>query len=74
MKITAASHNATVASVAIAWLLTQPTITSAIIGASTVDQLTEIMGKEDIVLSKEEKRLLDQVSEWTVDTKLKSAY
>ncbi len=39
----AAEHDATMAQVAIAWLLAQPTVASVIIGANSVSQLTETL-------------------------------
>jgi aryl-alcohol dehydrogenase-like predicted oxidoreductase len=55
------SHNATVAQTALTWLLANPTITSAIIGANTVTQLTETITAADITLSAEEKARLDSL-------------
>ncbi len=52
-------HSATIAQTAIAWQLTNPTITSAIIGANTVAQLTETVKAVDIKLSTEETKLLN---------------
>lgn len=57
----AVSHQATVAQVAIAWLLANPTVTSAIIGANTVDQFAEIVQAADIGLGSAEKSLLDSL-------------
>ncbi len=54
-------HKATVAQTAIAWLLANPTVTSAIIGANTVAQLAETLKAVDINLSPEEKTLLDKL-------------
>ncbi len=58
------AHNATVAQVAIAWLLANPVITSPIIGANTVAQLTDTMGALSVRLSDEEKIALDEMSLW----------
>jgi len=58
------AHNATVAQVAIAWLLANSVITSPIIGANTVAQLTDTMGALRVELSDEEKVTLDEMSSW----------
>ena len=61
----AKSHSTTVPQIAIAWLLANPGITSAIIGASSVDQLRETVGTEFVTLSKAEKHALDSEFAWT---------
>ncbi len=58
------AHNATIAQTAVAWILTNPTVTSAIIGANTLDQLADTMKGAEIVLSAEEKEALDEVTAW----------
>ena len=55
-------HNATIAQTAIAWILANPTVSSAIIGANTLDQLTDTMKGADIELSAEEKAALDEIT------------
>ena len=55
------AHQATIAQTALAWLLTIPTVTSAIIGANTVAQLTETIKAANITLSAEEKARLDSL-------------
>jgi aryl-alcohol dehydrogenase-like predicted oxidoreductase len=57
-------HNATVAQTAIAWILANPTVSSAIIGANNLEQLTDTMKGADIELSAEEKVSLDEVTAW----------
>lgn len=54
-------HHATLAQIAIAWLLANPTVTSAIIGANTVAQLAETLKAIEITLSTEEKTRLNQL-------------
>jgi len=54
-------HQATVAQMALAWLLANPTVTSAIIGANTVEQLTELIPVVNITLSPAEKARLDNL-------------
>ena len=52
-------HNASAAQTAIAWLLANPTVTSAIIGANTVSQLADTIKATNFTLSVEEKEQLD---------------
>ena len=61
-KISEHKH-VTVAQLAIAWLLHQPSVTSVIIGAKRVEQLADNIGAVDVVLSEEELRSLGQVSQ-----------
>jgi len=56
-----AAHQATIAQTAIAWLLVNPTVTSAIIGANTVDQLAETIKAAQVKLSAQEKEQLDRL-------------
>lgn len=57
-------HNATIAQTAIAWILANPMVSSAIIGANNLEQLTDTMKGADIELSAEEKTALDEVTSW----------
>lgn len=59
-------RQAPIPQIAVAWLLANPTITAAIIGASNLEQLRGILGKEDISLAPAEKAALDEVTAWTV--------
>ncbi|HEY63207.1 MAG TPA: aldo/keto reductase [Caldilineae bacterium] len=54
----------TIAQIALAWLLADPVITSPIIGANTVEQLTELIGAVEVRLTPEEKQTLDELSAW----------
>jgi aryl-alcohol dehydrogenase-like predicted oxidoreductase len=58
------AHGATVAQVAIAWLLANPVITAPIIGANTVAQLSDTMGALSLKLADDEKAVLDELSAW----------
>jgi len=58
----AESKNASVAQIALAWLLHKPGVTSVIIGARKEEQLIDNLGAADIVLSEEEMKQLDEVS------------
>ncbi len=55
------NHKASSAQTAIAWLLANPTVTSAIIGANTVSQLADTVKAIDFTLSSEEKERLDSL-------------
>jgi aryl-alcohol dehydrogenase-like predicted oxidoreductase len=56
----AASRSATVAQVAIAWLLQGPVVTSVIVGLKSIEQLEENLSAVAIALSDEECARLDQ--------------
>lgn len=49
---------------ALGWLLTNPVITSPIIGANTVEQLRESLGAVGLRLSQEEMATLNELSAW----------
>ena len=54
MKEIAKKHNATVAQIAIAWLLKQPTVTSVVLGARTKQQLADNLASVNVDLTDEE--------------------
>jgi aryl-alcohol dehydrogenase-like predicted oxidoreductase len=56
------AHGASVARVALAWLLKKPHVMSVIIGAKTVAQLDDNLAAADLQLSDEEMARLDEVS------------
>lgn len=58
-------HEATVAQTAIAWVLANPAVTSAIIGANDVAQLEETARGALVRLSEAEKTALDEATSWT---------
>jgi aryl-alcohol dehydrogenase-like predicted oxidoreductase len=58
----AEAHDATVAQVAIAWLLAQPSVTTVIIGARRMNQLDDNLKSVDVTLTADELRSLDEVS------------
>jgi aryl-alcohol dehydrogenase-like predicted oxidoreductase len=58
----AARQNGTVAQVAIAWLITQPAVTSVIIGAKRMEQLIDNLGAINIKLTEEDLKRLDEAS------------
>jgi aryl-alcohol dehydrogenase-like predicted oxidoreductase len=55
--------NVSVAQIALSWLLHQPVVTSAIIGAKTPEQLVDNLAAPDVTLSDDELARLNEVSE-----------
>lgn len=62
MRPIAAQHQATVAQVALAWLLSRPQVSTVIMGAKTPEQLAENLGASALVLTPDELQVLDDVS------------
>ncbi len=62
LQAIADTKHATVAQIALAWLLHQPTVTSVIIGARKTTQLADNLGAVDFALDAEELKKLDEVS------------
>ncbi len=60
----ARGRNLTPTQAALAWLLTQPVITSPIIGANSVEQLRENLGAAGVKLTEDEMAALNDVSKW----------
>jgi aryl-alcohol dehydrogenase-like predicted oxidoreductase len=58
----AGRHGASVAQVALAWVLAHPEVTVAISGADTADQLAENLGAVELRLTSEDRELLDRTS------------
>jgi aryl-alcohol dehydrogenase (NADP+) len=58
----AAAHRSTVAAVALAWLLAQPTVAAPIASARTVDQLRDLLPMATTTLTAEESTRLDAAS------------
>ncbi|HKT55094.1 MAG TPA: aldo/keto reductase [Caulobacteraceae bacterium] len=56
------AHDASVARVALAWLLAKPHVMSVIIGAKNVEQLEDNLAAVDLELTAEDMRRLDEVS------------
>lgn len=57
----AAERRITPAQFAVAWVLSHPAVTSAIIGASKVEQLQESLGAVDIALTPDEMARVDRI-------------
>ena len=62
MREVANAHGASVARVALAWILAKPFVTSIIIGAKTMEQLDDNLEAVKVRLSAEEVKRLDDVS------------
>jgi aryl-alcohol dehydrogenase-like predicted oxidoreductase len=58
----AKAHNASPATIALAWMLAKPFVTSIIIGAKRPQQLTENLAAVDLTLTEGELKQLDEVS------------
>ena len=63
-KIGREKGNKSISQTALAWLLSDPIITSPIIGPRTVEQLQDNLGAAGLRLTPEEMRLLDEASRW----------
>ena len=61
------AHGASSSQVSLAWLGAQPAVTSVILGARTVEQLTDNMGAVDLDLSAEELQRLSDASAPRID-------
>jgi aryl-alcohol dehydrogenase-like predicted oxidoreductase len=59
MKIIAARHNASVAQVALAWLLSKSYVTTILLGASKLSQLEDNLGTLNLQLSSDDLKQLD---------------
>ncbi|HTU72103.1 MAG TPA: aldo/keto reductase [Trebonia sp.] len=62
LRTVAARHQASAARVAIAWLLAQRAVTSVIVGARKLEQLTDNIAASGLSLSEQDLAQLDQVS------------
>jgi len=62
MRPIAAAHRATVAQIALAWLLAKPGVSTVVLGASKLPQLEDNLGAIDVRLTDEEVRRLDELS------------
>jgi len=58
----AQAHDTGVATIALAWVLAKPFVTSVIIGAKRIDQLEQNLAAVDVQLTPEEMKQLDEVS------------
>lgn len=58
----AARHDATPAQVSLAWLIARPSVTAAIVSATTLDQLQDTLRAPRLILSAEDMTALDAAS------------
>jgi aryl-alcohol dehydrogenase-like predicted oxidoreductase len=63
----AGRHNVSVAQIALAWILANDAVTSVIIGARKLPQLDDNLNAIDVVLTAEDKKALDEVSQLTLE-------
>jgi len=64
LQTVADRHGARPAQVALAWLLAQPALTAPIIGANSVEQLTELLGTVSLTLDAADLEEISRVSDW----------
>lgn len=64
MEAMGEERGASISQIALAWLLTDPLVTSPIIGPRNLDQLVDNLGAAGLRLSVEEMRMLDEASRW----------
>jgi aryl-alcohol dehydrogenase-like predicted oxidoreductase len=64
VETTADQSGKSVSQVALAWLLSNPVITSPIIGPRDLDQLNDNLGAVEFKLREEEEKMLTDVSAW----------
>ena len=57
-------YQATIAQMALAWVLTRPVITAPIIGANRVEQFQELLGCLKVTLSAEDIQAINEASSW----------
>jgi aryl-alcohol dehydrogenase-like predicted oxidoreductase len=62
MDQVAANHGVELASVALAWLATRPTVVAPVASARTIEQLATLMASIDVELLADELAILDAAS------------
>jgi len=67
MEVIALRHTASIAQVALAWMLADPVITSPIIGATSIEQLNDNLGALNVKLTEEEMVVLNKMTAWKED-------
>jgi len=61
----AAGHGKTISQTALAWVLSQPTVTSPIVGPRTAEQLRDNLGAIGVKLEEPELQSLNSLTAWT---------
>jgi len=64
MERMALLHKASIAQIALAWMLADPVVTCPIIGATSVEQLNENLGALQVNLTAEERATLSTMTDW----------
>lgn len=64
MERIALLHKASIAQIALAWILGDPIITSPIIAATSIEQLNENLGTLDVHLTEDERNTLNKMTDW----------
>ncbi|UCH04707.1 MAG: aldo/keto reductase, partial [Candidatus Thorarchaeota archaeon] len=64
LKEIASAHDASIAQIALAWVLSRETITAPIVGVNSVEQLNENLGALELNLSDSDIESLNEVSDW----------
>ena len=64
LKAIANEHNAHIAQVSLAWLLSKPYMTAPIVGANSVAQLEQLMPAANLTLTSNELARLNEMSSW----------
>lgn len=67
VEAVADAHDCRPAQVAIAWLLQRPSVVAPIVGANSPEQLRDILGADEIELSSDEIRALDEASQQSTE-------
>lgn len=67
MEAMALPRKATISQIALAWVMSDPIITSPIIGATSIAQLNENLGAMSIHLTEGERAILDKMSTWKTE-------
>jgi len=63
MRPIAERHGASIAQIALAWLLSRPLVTTVIIGARTMEQLEDNLAASRVVLNEDDLKALDAASQ-----------
>ncbi len=67
MEPIAKTHGVSVAQVALAWILSKKEVSSIIIGARRMEQLTDNLAAPKLILSETELQTLNEVSALTIE-------
>lgn len=62
LRVVAAEHDASLATVALAWLLSKPNVVAPVASASSADQVIDLMAAADVRLTRSQLAALDRAS------------